>query len=295
MGYFIIVTATIGAVIIPIQLVFSYSGRPVLITVDWLITFIFMVDILINFFRPQKFKGQRTQKKRHIAAHYLRGWFIVDLIAAIPWHVLFGVPFLMVLRCVKLAHVAKLLHHRSHREIHHSAVFRLVSFLFWLGLVSYCLACGWVALTGPIAITDDRECYLQALYWCITTLTTVGYGDIIPLTNEQRVYTIVVMILGVGMYGYVIGNVANLLSNIDRAKSHYLTNMERLSTFLKYRHIPAEIALLFSHPRTASVRAIEYCDMYRLKKDTFERVLQQHPDFAQKLKTIAHKRQEQSI
>ena len=42
------------------------------------------------------------------------------------------------------------------------------------------------------------------------TLATVGYGDIVPKTNPQTMYTMVVMLLGVGVYGYVIGNVTNL-------------------------------------------------------------------------------------
>ena len=43
---------------------------------------------------------------------------------------------------------------------------------------------------------DEFSKYLRALYWCITTLATVGYGDIVPKTNLQTVYTMVVMLLG---------------------------------------------------------------------------------------------------
>ena len=82
---------------------------------------------------------------------------------------------------------------------------------------------------------DNWTAYLRALYWCITTLATVGYGDIIPSTNAQTIYAMVVMILGVGVCGYVIGNVASLLANLDRARAHYLANLERLATFLTYR------------------------------------------------------------
>jgi len=69
-------------------------------------------------------------------------------------------------------------------------------------------------------------------------LATVGYGDIVPKTNLQTVYAMVVMLLGVGVYGYVIGNVTNLVANIDLAKTHYRENMERLAAFMRYRNIP---------------------------------------------------------
>ena len=42
----------------------------------------------------------------------------------------------------------------------------------------------------------------------------------------------------VGVYGYVIGTVTNLVANIDLAKTHYRENMERLAAFMKYRNIP---------------------------------------------------------
>jgi voltage-gated potassium channel len=52
-----------------------------------------------------------------------------------------------------------------------------------------------------------------------------------------------------------------------------------------------EIALLFSQPRTASVRAVDYCDLYTLDKDTFDRVLSRYPDFAAHIRDMAYQRQ----
>jgi voltage-gated potassium channel len=53
-----------------------------------------------------------------------------------------------------------------------------------------------------------------------------------------------------------------------------------------------EIALLLSQPRTASIRAIDYCDLYALDKETFECVLDHYPDFAEHIRAMASKRQE---
>jgi voltage-gated potassium channel len=52
-----------------------------------------------------------------------------------------------------------------------------------------------------------------------------------------------------------------------------------------------EIALLFSQPRTASVRAVDYCDLYTLDKDTFDRVLSRYPDFTAHIRDMAYQRQ----
>ena len=53
-----------------------------------------------------------------------------------------------------------------------------------------------------------------------------------------------------------------------------------------------EIALLFQRPRTASIRAIDFCDMYSLDKETFERVLTYFPDFAAHVREEAERRRQ---
>ena len=51
-----------------------------------------------------------------------------------------------------------------------------------------------------------------------------------------------------------------------------------------------EIALLLSMPRTATIKAQEYCDLYRLEKETFDRILTRYPDFAENIQKLAEER-----
>ena len=54
--------------------------------------------------------------------------------------------------------------------------------------------------------------YIAALYWSSMTITTIGYGDIAPKTNEERIFVIVAMLAGAFQYGYVVGAVGNVIS-----------------------------------------------------------------------------------
>ena len=83
--------------------------------------------------------------------------------------------------------------------------------------------------------------YIQAFYWTITTLTTIGYGDITPDGSSQTIFVIIIELLGAGMYGLIIGNIANLIANIDVAKTQYKEKLEKINTFLKYRDIPPQM------------------------------------------------------
>jgi hypothetical protein len=113
--------------------------------------------------------------------------------------------------------------------------------LFFLAdlLLSFRRSVTIMGKTGPPSQEATRH-YLTH-WFTFDLLATVGYGDITPSTNAQTIYAMVVMILGVGVYGYVIGNVASLLANLDRARAHYLANLERLATFLAYRHVPPHL------------------------------------------------------
>lgn len=59
-------------------------------------------------------------------------------------------------------------------------------------------------LSSFIAVWD---LYTVSLYWSVMTVTTIGYGDILPKTQAEHVYVIIMMLVGALVFGYVIGQV----------------------------------------------------------------------------------------
>lgn len=54
-------------------------------------------------------------------------------------------------------------------------------------------------------------CYIYALYWTITTLTTVGYGDLYAGNTGEKACTILFMLFNIGLNSYIIGNMTILI------------------------------------------------------------------------------------
>lgn len=62
---------------------------------------------------------------------------------------------------------------------------------------------------------DFNTRYLTSLYWAFTTLTSVGYGDIVPHTNGEKIFAMWVMIFGAVVYATIFGNVALIIQSFD--------------------------------------------------------------------------------
>lgn len=53
--------------------------------------------------------------------------------------------------------------------------------------------------------------YVTSIYWSITTLTTVGYGDLHPVNTREMIFDIFYMLFNLGLTAYLIGNMTNLV------------------------------------------------------------------------------------
>ena len=65
----------------------------------------------------------------------------------------------------------------------------------------------------PASLECAAACrYTSALYWATTTMSTTGYGDIVPLTNYERGYALLVMLAGVVTSAIVFGVLAQIIT-----------------------------------------------------------------------------------
>ncbi|CAH9058601.1 unnamed protein product [Cuscuta europaea] len=83
--------------------------------------------------------------------------------------------------------------------------------------------------------------YISALYWSITTMTTVGYGDVHAVNTLEMIFIILYLLFNLGLTSYIIGNMTNLVVEGTRRTMEFRNNIEEASNFVGRNHLPARL------------------------------------------------------
>jgi len=156
------------------------------------IWFIFVVDYIVRFARAEN-------KWHYVKKHPL------ELVALIP--------FDSLLRAARLVRIFKVLQlfgisSRYLKPFYEVLRTNGLDTAFKFGVAMLFL------IPIPIAIVEPAiETYAEALWWGLITITTVGYGDIAPVTVLGRLMAAVLLMVGIGIVGIFTSAVTNYFSN----------------------------------------------------------------------------------
>ena len=168
----------------------------VLVVINFFLTIIFLADFLYRLFT--------AESKSH---YFVRNWGWADLLASIP--------ALRILRLFRIFKAYRLLNQYGARNIFGQLKkHRAESVLF---IVVFCVMVviesgAFLVLMAERGAPDANiTSASDAMWWVYVTITTVGYGDHYPVTNQGRLVGIMVMTMGVGLFGTLAGFIANKL------------------------------------------------------------------------------------
>jgi hypothetical protein len=221
-------------VYIPVRILFPLHNSNFFRISYWLVNIIYLADAIFNY---KKLKHtEEISAALQAPLKYRTFLLITDFISVVPFGFITGNFYFELFRALKAARVYSYIRSISLEAIRFSSYLTFVFFLYGFLLAAHLLACGWISLNESRTYTSEE--YVTSLYWCIQTITTVGYGDVSLPDIHHKIYAMIVMLFGVGVYGFIIGNVANILLKRDPARTQFLNNLEQLRSFVNFREIP---------------------------------------------------------
>ena len=87
------------------------------------------------------------------------------------------------------------------------------------------------------------DLYIAALYWSMMTLTSIGYGDMVPRNSTERLLSSFYMAISGVTWTYAIGQAAGIASTLDPSRIIYETTMDSLNFYMTERKLPKEMRI----------------------------------------------------
>jgi len=150
---------------------------------------------------------------------YIFSFFgIIDLLAILPFYISTGLDLraLRAFRFLRLFRILKMVRYNKAIQRFHSAFLiakeEIVLFFSVTIMLLYLAGVG-IYYFENAAQPEVFTSVFQSLWWAIATLTTVGYGDIYPITAGGKIFTTVILFIGLGIVAVPAGLVATALSS----------------------------------------------------------------------------------
>ena len=96
-------------------------------------------------------------------------------------------------------------------------------------------------MEGDIYLMEPNEKYLTSIYFTVTTITTVGYGDVDINTRMEKAFCIILMLFGVISFSYASGSLASILQSYDIQSATYKEQLSILNKIFKQYKLPLSL------------------------------------------------------
>uniref|UniRef100_A0A3Q1FGY3 Voltage-gated delayed rectifier potassium channel KCNH4 n=1 Tax=Acanthochromis polyacanthus TaxID=80966 RepID=A0A3Q1FGY3_9TELE len=240
---------------------------------DIAVEMLFIIDIILNFRTTYVSQsGQVVYEARSICIHYATTWFFVDLVAALPFDLLYAfnitvTSLVHLLKTVRLLRLLRLLQKLDRYSQYSAMVLTLLMSVF--ALLAHWMACIWYMIGRREIETNEtwdigwlhelgkrldspyvnstvggptvRSSYIAALYFTLSSLTSVGFGNVCANTDAEKIFSICTMLIGALMHAVVFGNVTAIIQRMYSRRSLYHTRMKDLKDFIRVHRLPQQL------------------------------------------------------
>lgn len=184
------------------------SIRGALSYFDWVVIVVFTAEYVLRLWTAER-------RLRFVFSFF----GLIDLVAILPFYLALGVDLRSArsLRLLRLFLILKIFRYsQAARRLTQSFLMVREEIILFTCLTLILL---WLSAMGIYyfeqeAQPDKFESVFHALWWSVATITTVGYGDIYPVTIGGRVFTFLVLLIGMGLVAVPAGLLAASLTRV---------------------------------------------------------------------------------
>ncbi len=265
---------------IPLALAFDIDQILPLSILNILEDIFFFVDIIIRFNTGFYKKGILILDRKRIARRYLKLWFWIDFLITFPFESVIPnedrgfnssasiangfstatlvVRLLKVLRVIRVFRLASIFTKLESYLAVSPAITSLINFMRLLLInliIAHWIACLWhftallevgkaqsTWLTSYGIIDSNWKVrYVFSLYWATTTMITVGYGDITPVTTIEKVLAMITMVVAGGVFANTMNSINEILQGLDNTTQLFSQAMRAIRKYMVKKNIPRDL------------------------------------------------------
>ncbi|OMJ88498.1 hypothetical protein SteCoe_9531 [Stentor coeruleus] len=231
--------------------------------------FLFFLDIIITLNTAYyDLHGRIVAVRKKICINYLKGFMLVDIVSITPFYLIEQgtiiksnslvriIRITSITRVLRGSKILKLIKYLKHSEEIaniirimklYRGIIRLMTLIFSILVMSHFIACmfyftakvdgfspsTWIVRYDLEDLPKEIK-YLKSLYFSITILTTVGFGDIVPYTSSEMILCIAWMSLGIGFYSAIVSTISSVFRSMDSRRfiiSEKISSLDKLGKF----------------------------------------------------------------
>ena len=171
---------------------------------------VFTIEYLVRIYASDK-------KLSYIFSFY----GLVDLLSILPFYLAFFVDLraLKAFRLFRLFRLLKLARYNKTLDKFQKAIYNSKEefvIFFILTIIMFYLASVGIYYFENEAQPEAFKSIFHSMWWAVATLTTVGYGDVYPITIGGKIFTTFMLLIGLGIVGIPAGIVAAALSEVNK-------------------------------------------------------------------------------
>ncbi|GKV00749.1 hypothetical protein SLEP1_g13387 [Rubroshorea leprosula] len=264
---FLVLLVIYTAWVSPFEFGFLRNPERSLAIADNVVNGFFAVDIFLTFFVAylDKTTYLLVDNPKKIAWKYGSSWLALDIISTIPSELaqkispkpLRSYGLFNMLRLWRLRRVSALFSRLEKDRNYNYFWIRCAKLICVTLFAVHCAACfyyliaaryrdpakTWIgaALGENFLEQSVWNRYVTSIYWSITTLTTVGYGDLHPVNIREMIFDIFYMFFNLGLTAYLIGNMTNLVVHGTSRTRRFRDTIQAASSFAQRNQLPPRL------------------------------------------------------